>query len=97
MSEAQVQSPQPVSKSFVSPRITKGMTEEEIKQFENAYIRAKRVLKRIHDYAEREAKYKLELIDDPSKFLSEGKWHEKALWAAGYRHAMRVMCELTRT
>ena len=82
--------------SFVSPRLTKGMTEEEIKKFEGAYLRAKRPLKAINSYARKEAQAKLDLIDNPNAYLADD-WHNKVLWNAGYRYAMRVVLELTRT
>ena len=86
------------SKSFVSHHLIRGMTEEERKQFEGAYLRSKRVLKRQHEFAKREAETTLDLIDNPKKVLSGlPDWKDKALWASGYRNAMKIMMELTRT
>jgi hypothetical protein len=87
---------EPKPRSFVSERLLKGMTDEEIKQFEGSYLRAKRVLKRINEYAEKEGRTKLNMIDDP-KSLNAPNYDRFMAWASGYRYAMRVMQELTRT
>ena len=97
----QPKSPQPVKveakpQSFVSPRLLKGKTDEEIKQFENSYLRAKRILKSINEYASKEAESKLKTIDSPES-LNAPNWDKLMAWASGYRYAMRITQELTRT
>lgn len=83
-------------RSFVSERLLKGKSDTEIKQFENSYLRAKKVLKEINAYAYRQAEEKLKTIDSP-KSLNAPNWDKLMAWSSGYRHAMRIMQELTRT
>ena len=89
----------PSKRSFVSGKLTTGMTQEERKTFEGAYLRSKRVLKLQHEYAKREHERVLSYLDDPTKDVSPGfkDWKDAALWTSGYRHAMKIMMELTRT
>ncbi len=86
----------PKPRSFVSERLLKGKSDEEIKQFENSYLRAKKVLKEINAYAYRQAEEKLNTIDSP-KSLNAPNWDKLMAWSSGYRYAMRIMQELTRT
>ena len=81
---------------LASPRLMKGMTPEERDKFDNSYTRAKTVLRRQHAYCERQAQQKLELIDSPEAMNVEN-WDKLMAWYSGYRYAMRIMQELTRT
>ena len=90
------QKPNPKPRSFVSERLLKGLTDEEIKQFENSYLRSKKVLKVINAYALKQAEEKLKTIDSPAS-LNAPNWDKLMAWASGYRYAMRIMQELTRT
>lgn len=81
---------------LASPRLLKGMTPEEQDKFDSSYKRAKTVLRRQHQYAEREAQLKLELIDSPEA-MNVANWDKLMAWYSGYRYAMRIMRELTRT
>jgi hypothetical protein len=86
------------SKSYVSTKLTRGMSDEDTKKFEGAYIRSKRVLRRIHEHVEREAERGLQNIDNPQAFsATSGEWANYVAWNAGYRFAMRSVQELTRT
>lgn len=87
---------EPKARSFVSERLLKGKSDEEIKQFENSYLRAKKVLKEINAYAYRQAEEKLTTIDSP-KSLNAPNWDKLMAWSSGFRYAMRIMQELTRT
>lgn len=84
------------SRSFVSEKLLQGKSKEEIKQFENSYLRAKKVLKEINAYAFKKAEEKLKTIDSPNS-LNAVNWDKLMAWSSGYRYAMRTMQELTRT
>lgn len=84
-------------KSLVSEVLLKGMDDEQKKQFTGSYIRSKRVLKKLHDYAEAGAVHKLEDIDGPASFQLGSVRSEYMAWCSGYRYAMRTMQKLTRT
>ena len=72
------------------------MTPEEREKFEGAYKRAKTVLTRLHAYAERELTNKATAMDSPQAF-ENANWSHLVAWWGGYRAAMRIMSELTRT
>ena len=95
----QVKENNPSKRSFVSGKLTTGMTEEEKKTFEGAYLRSKRVLKLQHEYAKKEHARALAYLDNPTKDVSPGfkDWKDAALYTSGYRYAMTIMMELTRT
>lgn len=85
------------SKSLVSNRLTKAMSPEDKKQFEGSYIRSKRVLREINNYASKEAQRGLDHIDNPANFTVGAEWSTLVSWNAGYRYAMRILQEVTRT
>jgi hypothetical protein len=72
------------------------MTPEEVDSFDASYKRCKKVLRRQHEYAQAQAKMKLELIDSPES-MNVANWDKLMAWYAGYRNAMRVVMDLTRT
>lgn len=84
-------------KGLVNEALLKGMDDEERKQFTGSYLRSKRVLKKLHDYAEVGAAHKLDLIDNPQSFELGGARSEYVAWCSGFRYAMRTMQKLTRT
>lgn len=84
-------------KGLVNEILLKGMDEEERKQFTGSYLRSKRVLKKLHDYAEAGAARKLEDIDGPDSFQLGAVRGDYMAWCSGYRYAMRTMQKLTRT
>lgn len=79
-----------------SERLLKGMTPEERDKFINAYKRAKTVLNKINQYASNEVRRQGELIDSPKGFETPN-WQYLQAWYAGYRQAMRIMADVTRT
>lgn len=83
-------------KSPVDHRLVKGMSDDERKKFEGAYLRSKRVLKRLNELAEVGTQHKLDLMNDPAQFQVPAH-SEYIAWCAGFRNAMQVMQQLTRT
>lgn len=79
-----------------SERLLKGMSKEEREVFARSYGRAKTVLKRINQYASAETARQSQLIDSPKGF-DIPNWPYLQAWYAGYRHAMRITQDLTRT
>lgn len=79
-----------------SERLLKGMTAEERDKFSRSYTRAKTVLNRINQVASKEVQRQSTLIDSPKGF-EVPNWPYLQAWYAGYRHAMRVTQDLTRT
>jgi len=71
------------------------MTAEEVEVFIGAYKRSKRVLSKINEYATREAAAKLKNIESPEAF-NIPNWDKYVAWNAGYRHAMRIIQDMTR-
>lgn len=84
-------------RGLVNEALMKGMSDEEKKQFTGSYLRSKRVLKKLHDYAEAGAARKLEDIDGPESFQLGAVRGDYMAWCSGYRYAMRTMQKLTRT
>ena len=91
-----LQQEQVSSPSKVSQRLLKGMTPEEQKKFTGSYMRAKTVLKRIHEYASKESTKSGLALDNPANFESPN-WQYMIAWHGGYRTAMRIMQDVTRT
>lgn len=84
-------------KGLVSERLLRRFkTKEERDEFTRSYLRAKRVLKEIHRYADQEVRRNNDLIDSPKGFEIEN-WAYLQAWYAGYRSAMKATLELTRT
>ena len=79
-----------------SERLTKGMSQDEREKFSRSYGRAKTVLNRINEYAANEVRSKSIQGDSPKTF-EVPNWAELQAWYAGYRFAMRVVQDLTRT
>ena len=71
-------------------------TQEEKDEFSRSYLRAKRVLTEINKYAAQEVRRNLDIIDSPKGFEIEN-WAYLQAWYAGYRSAMKVTLDLTRT
>lgn len=86
----------PVPKGQVSNRLTRTMNEEDAKSFTASYGRAKKVLSRINEYAGLELERKQTNIENPKAF-ELANWSHYVAWTAGYRAAMRVTQDLTRT
>lgn len=85
-----------VKRANVSQRLLKGMTPEQAEAYKAAYVRARRVLTKINDYAASEIKTKNLAMDNPTAFESPN-WQYLVAWWAGYRTAMRITQDLTRT
>jgi hypothetical protein len=83
-------------RSKVSHLLLQGMTPTEADAYVGAYGRARRVLSRINDYATRQIKEKTHSLDSPTAFESPN-WQYLVAWWAGYRTAMRITQDLTRT
>lgn len=79
-----------------SERLVKGMTQEEKERFSRSYGRAKTVLNRINEYASREIN-RQSIAGDSPKTFEVPNWPYLQAWYAGYRHAMRITQDLTRT
>jgi hypothetical protein len=79
-----------------SERLLKGMTQEEKDKFSSTYKRAKTPIQRINQYAAAEVARHSNLLDSPKGF-EIANWAYLQAWYAGYRSAMRVTQELTRT
>lgn len=95
MTEAQYKElPKGLSKP--SERLLQGMTSEQKDQFHRSYGRAKSVLKKINEYAGKEIQSKHIMGDNPKTF-EVNNWAYLQAWYAGYRHAMRITQDLTRT
>lgn len=82
--------------SLVSQRLLKGLSKEEQDRYEKSYRRAKTVLKRINEYAGEEYKKKGFQMETPTSFDTPN-WQYLVAWWSGYRYAMRVTQEITRT
>lgn len=80
----------------VSNRLTKTMTPEEATAFVSSYMRAKKVLKRLNEIATKEMNKSMLALDNPSNF-DTNNWQYMIAWQGGYRTAMRIMEETTRT
>ena len=80
----------------VSQKLLKGLTPEEQQKFEGAYKRAKTVLNRQHEYFSKEVDKALMQLDNPTGFETPN-WQYKVAWIGGYRTAMRIAQEMTRT
>jgi len=88
---------EPVNKGQPSERLLKTFkTKEERDEFARSYLRAKRVLTQINKYAQQEIKRQSDLIDSPKGFEIDN-WQYLQAWYAGYRSAMRITADLTRT
>lgn len=85
-----------VDRSKPSERLLKGKTNEERDEFARSYKRAKRVLTELNKYYSRETERVTDLIDSPKGFEVEN-WQYLQAWYAGYRSAMRIAAETTRT
>lgn len=85
-----------MSKAKPSERLLKGMTPEEREKFSGSYGRAKTVLSRIHDYVANESRKSTLALDNPANF-EHTNWQYEMAWQGGYRTAMRVVMDLTRT
>jgi hypothetical protein len=72
------------------------MTEEDKKKFEGSYMRAKTVLNKINEYAGRQVELTTHAIDTPTGFETPN-WQYLVAWQSGYRTAMRITQDLTRT
>jgi hypothetical protein len=79
-----------------SERLLQGMSAEERDKFIRSYNRAKTVLNRINQFASKEVNRQSSLIDSPKGF-EVPNWPYLQAWYAGYRQAMRVTKDLTRT
>jgi len=79
-----------------SERLLRGLTQEEKDRFGKSYGRAKSVLNKINEYASKEVQRQSTLLDSPKGF-EVANWQYLQAWYAGYRQAMRVTQELTRT
>lgn len=79
-----------------SERLIKGMTAEDRERFSKSYGRAKTVLNRINEYASKEISRQAMAGDSPKTF-EVANWAYLQAWYAGYRHAMRITQDLTRT
>lgn len=82
-------------KNKVSHRLLKGFTADEALAFEASYVRARKVLAKINDYATKQVKEKTYAMEDP-KFFDSANWQYLVSWWAGYRTAMRITQDLTR-
>ena len=94
MQEQETLSPSP-SKG-PSERLCKGMSKEERDKFARSYGRAKTVLNKINEYASKEVARQGIQGDSPKAF-EVPNWPYLQAWYAGYRHAMRITQDLTRT
>ena len=72
------------------------MTPDEAETFEASYKRASKVLKKINEFAERQANHVFIEMDKPEAFAIDN-WQLMQAWWGGYRHAMRITQDLTRT
>lgn len=84
------------NKGRPSERLLRGKTEEERDEFARSYKRAKRVLTELNKYYSRETERVTDLIDSPKGFEIPN-WEYLQAWYAGYRSAMRIAAETTRT
>ena len=85
-----------VSLTVCSPKLTKGKNEEEAKDFDRSYQRAKRVLKQLNAVFESRIE-RAEIMTDDPKQMNVPNWDKLVAWQAGYRSACRLGMELTRT
>ena len=83
-------------KGQVSHRLLKGLTDEERVAYEAAYKRARKVLERINKYATDQSQKTAIQQDNPENFASPN-WQHLVAWYGGYRTAMRIVQDLTRT
>lgn len=79
----------------LSPRLTKGMTPEEEKEFTESFKRARRPLKKINDIAQREMEQRFKALTSPKAF-EVPNWAQYVAWNSGYYQAMKVVSDLTR-
>lgn len=87
---------QPRKTSLPSEQLMKGKSPEEKDKFRRSYMRAKTVLNELNLVAHRELARKNADGDSPTSFNTEN-WAYLQAWYAGYRQAMRLMAQLTRT
>jgi hypothetical protein len=79
-----------------SERLLKGKGQEEREKFTRSYSRAKTVLNEINKYATQQVVHMSKNMDSPQNFETPN-WQYLNAWQSGYRHAMRVTQDLTRT
>jgi hypothetical protein len=84
------------NRGIVSHRLLKGLPDDEAASFEAAYKRASKVLRKINEYATSQANQTAMKTDDPDNFESQN-WQHLVAWYGGYRTAMRIMQDVTRT
>jgi hypothetical protein len=59
-------------------------------------LRSKKMLGIINQYAKKEAEGKLNIVDNPES-LNAPNWEHLMAWASGYRFAMKIIQDITRT
>jgi len=79
-----------------SERLLKGKGAEEREKFTRSYGRAKTVLAEINGYATNQVVTMSKNMDSPQNFETPN-WQYLNAWQSGYRHAMRITQDLTRT